>query len=163
MLLLRTDTDSSDLWTARADVRARAEDVLSALTDPALIAEWAPVNFDVDGLADGRLRAGTRERVSGSLAGVRTVFEVEVRSADTRRLELVAHGPVSLDVAYRFQEHDAGVVVEATVGVRPGGGLAARLLRAAVGALLDAGALGAALRRLEAALAAPAAPELIAA
>jgi uncharacterized protein YndB with AHSA1/START domain len=166
MLLLRTNTSSShdpDVWTARADLRADAEEVLDALTDPELIAEWAPVSFEVDGLAGGRLRAGSLERVRGSIGGVRTSFDVEVRSADTERLELVAHGPVSLDVAYRFEEHDQGVAVEASVAVRRQRGLTGQIMRAAVGALMSAGALSAALRRLDASLAPPLEAELLAA
>jgi uncharacterized protein YndB with AHSA1/START domain len=48
----------SDVWTAQADLSADADEVLLALTDPDLIARWAPVRFDVDGLAGGRLSAG---------------------------------------------------------------------------------------------------------
>lgn len=149
-----------ETWTARAHLRAGADEVLDALTDPALIAIWAPVSFDVEGLAGGRLRAGSCERVSGSIAGVRAAFDIEVSSADTERLELVAHGPVSLDVAYSFREDDDGVSVEAAVAIRRGGGLAAQVLRGAVGALLSAGALSAALRRLDASLSRAAEPQL---
>jgi hypothetical protein len=116
-----------------------------------------------EGLAGSRLHAGSRERVSGSIAGVRTTFDVEVRSADRERLELVARGPVSLDVAYRFEEHDAGVRVDAQVGIQRQRGLTAQLLRAAVGALLNAGALGSALGRTEASLSAPLEADLLAA
>jgi hypothetical protein len=155
MLLLRTNTAHSserEVWTARTAICADAEDVLRALTDPAAIASWAPVSFEVDGLAGGCLRAGSRERVSGSIAGIRAEFDVEVHVADTDRLELVAVGPVALDVAYSFSEHDGAVLVEAAVAVRRRRGLAAQVLRAAVAALLNAGALAAALRRLDASL-----------
>jgi hypothetical protein len=166
MLLLRAITgpqDEPDVWTARAHMRADAEEVLDALTDPAMIAMWAPVSFEVAGHAGGRLQAGSHERVTGSVAGMRTAFDVEVRSADTDRLELVAHGPVSLDVAYSFSEQAGGVSVEAAVGVRRGGGLTGQVLRGAVGALLSAGALNAALRRLDASLSRAAEPQLAAA
>lgn len=166
MLFLRTFAgrqDERDIWTANAHLRADAETVLDALTDPALIALWAPVSFEVAGLAGGRLQSGSRARVTGSIAGVRAAFDIEVSSADTERLELTAAGPVSLDVAYAFSEHDGGVSVEAAVEVRPGCGLAAQVLRPAVGALLSAGALGSALRRLDASLSRAVEPELAAA
>lgn len=166
MLLLRTYASSRpdpDVWTARADFRADAAAVLDALTDPALIACWAPVRFEVEGLAGGRLRAGSRERVSGSIGGIRTAFDVEVSCANTECLELVARGPVWLDVAYRFRPHDGGVTVEAAVSVLRQSGFAASILRGAVSALMNGGALGAALRRLEDSLAPPVEPELLAA
>jgi hypothetical protein len=153
----------ADVWTASIDLRSGPDDVLRALTDPAAIAQWAPVTFDVDGLAGSRLRAGSRERVTGSIAGIRTTFEVDVQSADREGLELVARGPVSLDVTYRFEEHLAGVRVDALVGIQGQRGLTAKLLRAAVGALLNAGILGSALRRLETSLSAPLGADLAAA
>jgi hypothetical protein len=109
------------------------------------------------------LRAGSRERVRGSIGGIGTVFEVEVKRADNTGLELVARGPVWLDVVYRFCEHADGINVEAAVSIIPRRGLAASVLRAAVGALMNAGALGKALRRLEDSLSASAEPELLAA
>ena len=165
-MLLKTVTgfeSEPDMWTASAHVRNDVDEVLGALTEPAAIAQWAPVNFEVDGLAGRRLRAGSRERVSGSLAGIKATFDVEVTRADTERLELVAHGPVSLDVAYSFTEHEQGVLVDASVGIQPQRGLTAQVLRAAVGALLNAGALRTALRRLEGSLHCPLQAELLAA
>jgi hypothetical protein len=153
----------ADVWTASIDLRSGPDDVLRALTDPAAIAQWAPVTFDVDGFAGSRLRAGSRERVTGSIAGIRTTFEVDVQSADREGLELVARGPVSLDVTYRFEEHPAGVRVDAQVGIQGQRGLTAKLLRAAVGALLNAGILGSALRRLETSLSVPLGADLAAA
>ena len=165
MLLLRSNTSSSDpeAWTASADLRTDLDAVLSALTDPASIACWAPVSFEVEGLAGGRLRTGSRERVSGSIAGIRATYDVEVSRADRQRLELVAHGPVSLDVAYGFRQHEDGVLVDARVAIRRQRGLTAQVLRAAVGALLNAGALRTALRRLEGSLSGPREAELLAA
>lgn len=153
MALLRatvTSAASENVWTARRDIRADPEDVLRALTDPDAIAEWAPVCFEVAGLAGGPLQAGSRERVSGSLAGIGTTFELDVRRADTERLELLARGPVTFDVAYRFVPRDDGVLIVATVGLRRERGITAQVLRAAVTALLNAGALASSLRRLEA-------------
>ena len=162
MLLLGPKTDQ-DVWTARARICAYAEEVLDALTDPDRIAEWAPVGFDVEGLAEARLRAGSRARVSGSLAGIGAAFDVDVHRADLGGLELVANGPVALDVSYRFRDHEDGVLVEVTVAVRHRGGLTGQLLRAALSALLNAGALRSALRRLEATLSCPLGAELVAA
>jgi hypothetical protein len=166
MLLLGAHTDSStdpEVWRARRGICADPEDVLQALTHPATIAEWAPVSFEVDGLAGSCLEAGSHERVSGSIAGIRTTFEIEVRQADVERLELVARGPITFDVTYRFRQRDNDVLVEATVGLRRRRGWAAQVLRTAAAALLNAGALTSALRRLEAAVACPVDRELIAA
>jgi hypothetical protein len=152
LLLGPSRSTEKDVWTAQADLSADAEDVLLALTDPDLIASWAPVQFDVDGLAGGRLRAGCRERVHGTVAGLRTSFEVEVARADSDRLQLMARGPVSFEVAYRFEPHPFGVRVEASVSLHRRPGLSARIVRTAAAAALNAGALSAALGRLDAAI-----------
>lgn len=158
-MLLRDNTavaGEPDVWTASAWLDDEPYGVLRALTDPAAIARWAPVTFEVDGLAGGPLAAGSRERVSGSIAGIGATFDVEVMRADTNGLELVADGPISLDVNYRFIEHGDGVAVHARVGIRRRRGLSAQFLQAAVAALLNAGALARALRKLEDSLAASA-------
>ena len=158
-MLLRENRDiaaEADVWTASTWLDEDPDGVLHAMTDPAAIARWAPVSFEVDGLAAGRLAAGDRERVSGSIAGIGATFDVEVMRADTKGLELVAHGPISLDVNYSFTEHDDGVSVHARVGIRRRRGLTAQLLQASVAALLNAGALARALRKLEDSLGAPA-------
>jgi hypothetical protein len=136
-------------WTATAPAAARPAAVLDVLTDPDACARWAPVPFDVE--SGRRLRAGTRERVSGRLAGRRVGFDVEVHKADETGLALSASGPVDFDVDYRL----GGSQVHASVSVRPRGGFTGRLLAEATGALLSAGALQNALSRLvhEAALA----------
>jgi hypothetical protein len=151
------------VWTAQAELPATPEQALRTLTDPVAIAEWAPVAFDVDGLAGDCLRAGSRARVSGAIAGLRATFDVEVIRADTHVLELVAHGPVSFEVAYRFRPRGCGLLVDARVAVPRRGGLTAQLVRSATVALLNAGALGASLRRLERSVCAAAEPELVAA
>jgi hypothetical protein len=153
---IRAVAGEPEVWTASAWLDDDPNGVLRALTDPAAIARWAPVNFEADGLAGGRLATGTRERVSGSIAGIGASFDVEVIRADTNGLELVADGPISLDVNYRFIEHDDGVSVHARVGIRRRRGLSAQLLQTAVAALLNAGALARALRKLEDSLGAPA-------
>ena len=136
-------------WTATAPAAARPAAVLDMLTDPDACARWAPVPFDVE--SGRRLRAGTRERVSGRLAGKRVGFDVEVHRADETGLALSASGPVELDVDYRLADSQ----VHASISVRPRSGLTGRLLAEATGALLNAGALDASLSRLvrEAALA----------
>jgi hypothetical protein len=164
-MLLRvvSPSDEPDVWSARADFRADADQVLAALTDPVQIARWAPVRFDVEGLAGGRLSAGSRERVSGSLAGVNATFQLEVIRADTDGLELVANGPVSFDVAYSFRDRGSKLAVEARVALRRQRGLAAQVLRAAVSGLLNAGALARALQRLESSVSEAFDAELVAA
>ena len=166
MLLLGARTNGStdrEVWRAQRRFCADPDDVLGALTDPATIAEWAPVAFEVDGLAGGCLEAGSRERVSGSIAGIRTTFEIEVKQADRERLELVARGPITFDVAYRFDQREDEVLVQATVGLRRERGFAAQILRGAAAALLNAHALDSALRRLESSVACGVEAELIAA
>ena len=137
-------------WTAQAITEARPEAILAALTDPDACARWSPVAFDVEDDA-GRLRAGTRTRVSGRLAGVRVGFDVEVHRADDRQLALSAHGPVAMDVAYDVSPVDRGTEVRASVSVRPGRGIVARMLAEATNGLLSTGALSLAVDRLVAA------------
>jgi hypothetical protein len=165
MGLLRASCEpfSQDEWTATARLGAEAEDVLTALTDPDAIAEWAPVSFEVAGLAGGRLEAGGRERVTGSLAGIRVAFDVVVERADLDGLELLAEGPFALEVSYRIREAEDGVLVRATVRMGQPRGLTALILRAAVAAALNGHALDGALRRLEASLPCRAAGQLLAA
>jgi hypothetical protein len=135
-------------WTATATTDAHPAAVLDVLTDPDACARWAPVPFDVE--SGRRLRSGTRERVSGRLAGKRVGFDVEVHKADETGLALTATGPVGFDVDYRVGGRGdiRGSRVHASISVRPGGGLTGRLLAEATGALLTAGALNQALSRL---------------
>jgi hypothetical protein len=134
-------------WTARTTINGRPEAVLDVLTDPAACERWAPVPFDLEGLDTDRLRAGSRARVSGRLAGKRVDFEVEVHEASDGRLELSAVGPVDLDVAYALRAIGAGSEVTASVAVR-GRGLTGRLLAQATDALLAGGALDHAINRI---------------
>jgi hypothetical protein len=165
MLLLggNQQQDGTDTWSAHAAVRAQPGEVLQALTDPDLIAAWAPMSFELE-CSDGQpLHTGSCERVSGSIAGLRASFEVEVTRADAGVLELVADGPLALDACYRFREQRGRVVIDARVGLRKKGGLTAQLLRTAFAALLNAGALERALERLAASVGDGAASELAAA
>jgi Polyketide cyclase / dehydrase and lipid transport len=138
-------------WTAITTTAARPEDVLDVLTDPEACARWAPLPFDVEELDGRRLATGSRARVSGSLAGKRVGFDVEVHEASDRGLSLAADGPVGFDVEYQLAAVAGGSKVRASVSVRPSGGIAGRLLAQATSALLSAGALDAALTRIAAA------------
>ena len=97
------------------------------LTDPDACRRWSPVPFDLDGAHAGRLAAGSRMRVSGSLVGKRVGFDVEVHEAGDGRLALSAHGPVAFDVAYEARAAGGGSEVCASVSVRSGGGLFGRV------------------------------------
>jgi hypothetical protein len=135
-------------WTATTTTAARPSDVLDVLTDPEACARWAPLPFAVEELDGRRLATGSRARVSGSLAGKRVGFAVEVHEASDRGLMLAADGPVGFDVNYELAEVAGGSEVRASVSVRPSGGIAGRLLAQATAALLSAGALEAALSRV---------------
>ena len=60
-------------WTTHKLVAADPAVVLE-LTDTDACRRWAPVPFELDGPAAGRLQAGTRVRVSGSLVGRRAAL-----------------------------------------------------------------------------------------
>jgi hypothetical protein len=139
-------------WTASALLDADAGEVLGALTDPERIADWAPVGFDLDELDGGRLDSGAHARVRGALAGLGATFDVEVLRAGEDGLELVARGPIELDVAYLLETAGDRVYVDVRVAIRRGPGLAAKLLEAATAGLLRGGALESALRRLDGAV-----------
>jgi hypothetical protein len=140
---------------------AAPEEVLRVLTDPEAIRDWSPIPFEVEDLAGRRLEVGSLARVSGSLAGKRVGFDVEVHAADAGGLKLTAEGPISIDVLYELEPLEAGSEVTASIGVQDGSGLTGRLLSKATGALLKAGALNAAAGRI--ARAAESAPCAIAA
>jgi len=136
-------------WTTRRTVDADPGALLDVLTDPRACRRWAPVAFDVDGLAEcDRLTAGTRARVSGRLAGRSVGFDVEVDEADRHAVALRASGPVALEVRYDLAPAGAGSELRASIGVRPGGGLLGRLAAEATNALLGAGLLDTAVARL---------------
>jgi hypothetical protein len=136
-------------FMTRTTANAAPEQVLQVLTDPESIRDWSPIPFELDDLDGIRLETGSLARVSGSLAGKRVGFDVEVHSATTSSLELTAEGPIAIDVLYEFESVDGGgSEVTASVGVRGGSGLTGRLLASATGALLKAGALDAAASRI---------------
>jgi carbon monoxide dehydrogenase subunit G len=137
-------------WTASALTCAAPEAVLAALTDPDAVARWSPVAFDIED-DSGRLKAGTRTRVSGRLAGVRVGFDVEVHRADDRQLALSARGPVVMNVNYDVEsDPDGSTTVRASVSLAKGRGLVAGLLAEATATLLRAGALSQAVNRIAA-------------
>ena len=135
-------------WTAITTVEAPAEVVLDVLTDTDAVARWAPVPFEVSGLRGKRLKAGSRARVSGRLAGREVGFDVDVQAAARDRLELTADGPVAFDVRYDLAPHAGGSEVRASISVRPGQGLLGRVMASATSALLSAGALDQAVSRI---------------
>jgi Polyketide cyclase / dehydrase and lipid transport len=135
-------------WNATTTANATPDQLLAVLTHPDEIRRWSPVEFDLDDIEGPRLQAGTRTRVSGTLAGVRVGFDVEVRAADRGGLELTANGPVGLDVRYDFAPSDGGAELSASVSLRRGRGLTGRLVGGATATLLSAGALEGAAGRI---------------
>jgi Polyketide cyclase / dehydrase and lipid transport len=135
-------------WTAQTRTEAAPEEVLALLTCTDAVRQWSPFPFDLDGSEDTRLTAGARMKVSGSLAGRRVGFDVEVHEAAEGRLALSAHGPVAMDVAYAATPAGGGSDVCASVSVRPGVDLFGHVAAEATAALLRAGALGLAVDRI---------------
>src|SRR5262249_50717567 len=134
-------------WRSSTTLPGSPTDVLGLLTDPGAIARWAPVPFEVLTLDGERLKSSDRARVSGRLAGRSLEFEVDVLQASDERLELVAEGPISIDVRYTIQPATRGSEVHAAVCV-DGQGLLGRVLARATEVLLAAGALRLSLERL---------------
>jgi Polyketide cyclase / dehydrase and lipid transport len=134
-------------WETQATVPGSPSSVLDVLTEPDAIAGWTPVPFEIVSLGDRRLRAGSRARVAGRLAGRIVEFEVTVFEASGERLALAADGPISIDVHYVLRPVPGGSDVRASVSV-DGRGLFGRVLASATEALLAAGALRTALDRL---------------
>jgi hypothetical protein len=135
-------------WTAFKQVDAAPDVVLAALTSTDAARSWSPVPFELDDVAAGRLSAGSRVRVSGQLVGRKVGFDVDVHEAGDGRLALTANGPVAMDVAYEARPRGRGSEVSASISVRRGGGLFARVAESATAALLQAGALGLAMDRI---------------
>jgi hypothetical protein len=132
-------------WSARANVMGTPEDVISALTDPAVARRWSPIGFELEDFDGDRLEAGSRARLVGRLAGREVGFDVDVQDAGDGLLALTATGPVQMDVRYDALAHqDGGTEVLASVDVRSGGGLLGRVLSGATDAILAGGALQAA-------------------
>jgi len=141
-------------WTANTTVTTTPSRIARVLTEPDAIRDWAPVDFDVEGLASDRLEAGATARVSGRLAGREVGFDVDVQRADAKGLALAASGPIDIDVAYHVRPVPEGAELEAEISVGGGKGLGGRILAQATGALLSAGALDVAVGRIGDAVAA---------
>jgi hypothetical protein len=135
-------------WTATARAKTTPCQVLEVLTHPAKIRGWSPVDFDLDELDGRRLAAGSRGRVTGRVAGVRVGFDLEVHHADERRLELSADGPIGFDVRYDLRPDAEGAEFDAWVSMRPSRGITGKIVANAASALLSAGALEGAARRI---------------
>jgi hypothetical protein len=139
----------SSTWNAQLEMKAPAEDVLHALTDPDLCCRWSPIDFEVEELDGRRLVAGSRARVTGKLACAQVSFDVEVFESGPERLVLRASGPLVLDVDYRLAAaDDRSTEVTASVSVARGRGLVGRVLEPATRALLAGGALQSAVARI---------------
>ncbi len=143
-------------WTTHTTVAGPPDEVLNLLTEPAAIARWAPIPFDLVELPGRRLRTGTRARVSGGLGGRQLEFDVAVREAADGRLALRATGPIEIDVEYVATPVATGSDLRASVSVT-GRGLTGRILAKATDALLATGALSSAVRGIQRELAAAAA------
>ena len=134
-------------WHSNTTVTASPTDVLALLTEPEAIARWAPIPFEVTALDGKRLETGSRARVAGRLAGRSVEFDVDVRRASEERLELVAEGPICIDVRYLVRPAGSSSEIEASIGVE-GRGLFGRVLAKATEALLAGGALRMSLERM---------------
>jgi hypothetical protein len=135
-------------WTATAQANTTPSQVLEVLTHPAKIRRWSPVDFDLEELEGRRLAAGSHGRVTGKLAGVTVGFDVRVLHADEDRLELSADGPVGIDVRYDLRGSETGAEFDARVSMRPSRGITGKIVANAASALLSAGALEGAARRI---------------
>jgi hypothetical protein len=130
------------------ETSASAEQLMRVLTDPAEIRGWSPVPFELSDLNGETLEAGSKARVSGSLAGMSVGFDVTVHAAGEDELRLTADGPVSLDVAYGLRPSTAGSELSASVRLGRPRGLTSRLIGKATEAMLSAGALDRAASRI---------------
>jgi len=134
-------------WHSNTTVLGSPSEILALLTEPEAIARWAPVPFEVVGLDAERLESGSHARVAGQLAGRTVEFEIHVLHASRERLELVAQGPICMDVRYRVRPAGSSSEVEASIAVE-GRGLFGRVLAKATEALLAGGALRMSLDRM---------------
>jgi Polyketide cyclase / dehydrase and lipid transport len=135
-------------WTAETAIATDPGQVMEVLTRPCAISSWAPVPFEVEGLATDRLETGSRARVAGMLAGKELAFDVEVHLATGETLRLTATGPfLEMDVAYDIEPLDDHSRVQASIDVK-GKGVMGRFVAKAVEGFLAGGALTGALGQL---------------
>ena len=138
-------------WTTQTIVDGTPEEVLAVLSDPDSCYRWSPIDFDLEDLDGERLETGSFARVAGRVAGISVSFEIEVHHSSDRRLALTARGPMRLEVEYEaYPAEDGRAEVWATVTVQASRSLTGRLAAASTEALLRAGALSMALRRIAA-------------
>jgi hypothetical protein len=135
-------------WRSRTTVRTTPERVIETLTDADACARWSPIPFRLDDVEATRLRPGERTRVSGSVLGVETRFELDTFAANPARLLLRARGPIEILVDYALTPVPAGCAVEAAVSIRPLGSCFGRIVARATGLLLASGTLEYALVRM---------------
>ena len=135
---------------AKQTVTAESAHVLQVLTDPAACGRWAPIAFTTDQTPGERLRAGSRTRLRGRIAGRSVTFEIHVVAADERGLSLRATGPVRFDVDYRLTPVARRTLIEAQIMLAQTGGFTAALIARATNTMLSAGALRFALRAVAA-------------
>ena len=136
--------------TASQMATAEPAHVLQVLTDPAACARWAPIEFSTDQASDEYLRAGSRTRLQGRIAGRNVTFEIDVLAADARGLSLRATGPVRLEVDYQLTPSFCGTLIEGHITLAQAGGMTGALASRATNAILGAGALRFALRAIAA-------------
>ena len=137
----------SRTWTTETWLDVVPDEVLAKLTDPEAIARWSPVGYELLELDGDRLRAGSRAKVRGALAGRPVVFTVDVHHAHDGRLSLDANGPVSIAAEYLLHPVKGGSRLRASVSVSGRGVFGVPLARAVEG-LLAAGLLRVCVRRL---------------
>ena len=135
---------------ANQTVTAEPAHVLQVLTDPGACGRWAPIAFTTDQTPGERLRAGSRTRLRGRIAGRSVTFEIHVVAADERGLSLRATGPVRFDVDYRLTPAERQTLIEAEITLAQTRGLTGAVIARATSAILDAGALRFALRAIAA-------------
>jgi hypothetical protein len=136
--------------TARQTTTAEPTHVLQVLTDPAACARWAPIEFTADQAPGDYLRAGSRTRLQGRIAGLKLTFEVDVLAADERGLSLRATGPIRLEVDYQLTLAGRGTLIDAQITLTQAAGMTGALAARASNAILGAGALRFALRAIAA-------------
>jgi hypothetical protein len=134
-------------WTTETWIATEPAEVLAVMVEPAAIARWSPVPYELLELDGDRLESGSRARVRGSLGGRSLEFTVHVHQANDGRLALLADGPVAIDAEYLLEEIEGGSRLRASVRVG-GRGLVGTALAGIADGLLAAGLLRISLARL---------------
>jgi hypothetical protein len=132
------------VWASSTKFEGDPRELAASLTRVEAIERWSPIPFKLGSHLD-TLRTGEQVDVEGSLLGRGVRFSVDIRRADDHGLSLLARGPFEIGVDYAIEP--ASSTVSARV-VTKGGGPRAKLLASAANAMLAAGALDHALRRI---------------